>query len=456
MTHVEKNKLLEGSLWKGIFFFSLPLIFSNLLQVLFNLSDIAVIGKFSGPIALGSVGSTAIVVTLFTGFLIGLGSGINVLVARYFGASDDEGVKQTIHTAFVVCLCMGVLIFLCGFFLSKYLLILLKTKEELLPGAILYLQIYFIGMPAMAIYNFGHGIYSAIGNTKKPLLFLSIAGFINISLNLLFVIVCKMDVAGVALASVISQYFSAFLILFSLIKNNQVYALKIKEIKVSAHCLKKILFLGIPAGLQMAIFSIANLFIQSAVNSFDTVMVEGNAAAQNADALVYDVMAAFYTACSSYMSQNFGAGKKKRVLKSYFISLLYSFLIGAIIGGGLVLLGEPFLKIFTSDEQVVQAGMKRLVIMGASYAVSAFMDNTIAASRGLGKSIIPTIMVILGSCVFRVIWVYTIFSYYHTFTSLYLVYVTSWAITSLFEIAYFVYCYRKQMKLHVENQVLVE
>ncbi len=447
MEKEQKMSLTNGSLWKGIMLFSLPLILSNLLQVLFNMSDIAVIGKFSGPIALGSVGSTATLVTLFTGFLIGLGSGINVLVARYFGSKDEQGIRQTIHTAFILCIIMGILIFLIGFFFSKYILILLKTKEEFMDGATLYLQIYFIGMPAMAIYNFGNAVYSAIGNTRKPLYFLLIAGVINVGLNLLLVIVCKMDVAGVAIASFVSQYISAFCIFFSLLKSKEVYSLRIKELKITKSRAIKILSLGIPAGFQSAIFAIANLFIQFGVNSLDAVMVEGNSAAQNADALVYDVMAAFYTACASYMSQNFGAKKKERVLQSYFISLLYSFSIGLILGGGLVLLGNVFLGLFTSEPAVVDAGMKRLTIMGFSYAFSAFMDCSIAASRGLGKSIIPTIIVIIGSCIFRIIWVYTIFAYYKTVESLYLLYIFSWILTSIAEIIYFTYCYRKQIKL---------
>lgn len=447
MMEQQSNKLTNGSLWKGILIFSLPLILSNLLQVLFNMSDIAVIGKFSGPIALGSVGSTATLVTLFTGFLIGLGSGINVLVARYFGSKDDAGVRQTIHSAFLISIIVGVIIFLLGFFFSKYILILLNTKEEFMPGSTLYLKIYFIGMPALGIYNFGNAVYSAIGNTRRPLYFLLIAGIINVGLNLFLVIVCKLDVAGVAIASCVSQYISAFCIVISLLKCKEVYGLNMKELRITKKQAMKILALGIPAGFQSAIFAIANLFIQSGVNSLSSVDVEGNSAALNADALVYDIMAAFYTACASYMSQNFGAKKKDRVLKSYFVSLIYSFSIGLFIGLLLVFFGDVFLGIFTSEEAVIEAGMKRLTIMGFSYAFSAFMDCSIAASRGLGKSIIPTIIVVMGSCVFRVIWVYTIFAYFKTVESLYLLYIFSWGITSIAEIIYFTYCYKKQILL---------
>lgn len=442
----DSKKLLTGSLWKGILLFSLPLFVSNLLQVLFNMTDVAVIGKFSSPEALGAVGSTTILVTLFTGFLIGLGNGINVLIARYLGQRNSKSVHDALHTSFVLSVIMGIILFLLGFFFSKYLLIWLKTKDEFIAGATLYLKIYFIGMPANALYNFGNACYSAKGNTKRPLIFLGISGIFNVGLDLLFVIVFKMSVEGVALASIISQYISATLLMISLMKEKTDIKLIIKDIRLYDGYSRLVLSLGLPSGFQSAIFAIANLFIQSGVNSFDGGVVKGNSAAQNADSITFNVMAAFYTACASYMSQNFGAGNQKRVKQSYLIALVYSFLTGALMGVFFLTLGRPFLRIFTNEEQVVEAGYERLKIMAFSYAFGAFMDNTIAASRGIGKSLIPTIIVITGSCVFRVIWVYTIFAHFHTITSLYLVYIFSWVITAIFEIAYFLYAYKRELK----------
>lgn len=442
----DSKKMLTGSLWKGILLFSLPLFVSNLLQVLFNMTDVAVIGKFSSPEALGAVGSTTILVTLFTGFLIGLGNGINVLIARYLGQRNSKNVHDALHTSFVLSIIMGIILFLLGFIFSKYLLIWLKTKDEFIDGATLYLKIYFIGMPANALYNFGNACYSAKGNTKRPLIFLGISGIFNVGLDLLFVIAFKMSVEGVALASIISQYISAFLLMLSLMKENTNIKLIIKDIRLYDGYSHLVLSLGLPSGFQSAIFAIANLFIQSGVNSFDGGVVKGNSAAQNADSITFNVMAAFYTACASYMSQNFGAGNQKRVKRSYLIALVYSFLTGVIMGLFFLTLGRPFLRIFTNEEQVVDAGYERLKIMAFSYTFSAFMDNTIAASRGIGKSFIPTIIVITGSCVFRVIWVYTIFDYFHTITSLYLVYIFSWVITAIFEIAYFLYAYKRELK----------
>lgn len=434
--------LTVGSLPKKILFFSVPLMLSNMLQVLFNMSDIAVVGRFSGAEALGSVGSTSILVTLFTGLFMGLGSGINVIAANYLGARREKDVRETVHTAFLISLIAGVGIFAAAFLLTPFFLKLLKTRSELFPGAVTYLRIYLIGSPALAVYNFGNAVFSAAGNTKKPLAIMSLAGVINVALNIIFVVAFKLGVAGVAIASASSQYFSAFLIMYCLTRADGDIRLCFRELRLCGDKAVKILRMGVPSAMQNAIFAIANLFIQSGVNSFSTVMVEGNSAAANADSLVYDVMAALYTAASSFIGQNFGANKRDRVLKSYLISLGYSFGIGFILGVSLVLFGRSFLAIFTTEPEVIEAGMARLTVMGLSYGFSAFMDCTIAASRGLGSTIVPTVVVILGSCVFRIIWIYTVFAYFHTTTALYLVYIFSWTITAAAEIIHFKKCYK--------------
>ena len=438
----DRQNLTTGSIWGKMLFFSIPLVLTNLLQVLFNMADIAVIGRFAGSLSLGAVGSTTTLVILFTGILIGMAGGIYVLVARFFGAKDKRSTVQIIHTAFLVSLAAGVIVLVLGMAFSKWILELLNTKAELLDGAVLYIRIYFLGMPALALYNFGNAVCSAFGDTKKPLYYLAVAGVVNVVLNLFFVIVCKMDVAGVATASIISQYISAFLILRALVKRGGDYALRLSELKFDKRMAKYIIEIGLPAGLQNGIFQVANLFIQAGVNSFDAIMVAGNSAAANADALLYDSMAAFYTACGSFMGQNYGAGKRDRVRNSYLISLAYSFGIGLVGGILLVIFGKQFLGLFTNDSAVVEAGMKRLTIMGYSYGFSAFMDSAIAASRALGKSIVPTIIVIMGSCVFRMIWVNTIFAYFKTIPSLYLLFIFSWGITATVEIIYFVHVYK--------------
>lgn len=423
---------------------------SNLLQVLFNMADIAVVGKFAGSNALGSVGSTSILVTLFTSFLIGVGGGINVLVALHIGAGNKKEAKETITTAYVLCLCMGILLLIIGISSARGILSLMNTKPELIDGAVLYLRIYFLGLPAVGVYNCGNAILSAAGDTRKPLYFLSIAGVVNVVLNLLLVIVFHLDVAGVAIASIISQYISAILITYAITHGDNVYTISLRHQTLRSLVFKDkliaILKLGLPSGLQNMVFMFANLFVQVGVNSFSATMVAANSAAANADGPVYEVMAAFYVACSSFMGQNLGAKKKDRVLKSYFVSLSYSFFIGLILGLTILFMGPNFLLLFTSDPAVIELGMYRLKIMSVSYAFSAFMDCTIAASRGLGKTVVPTFIVIMGSCVFRVIWIYTIFAYFKTIPSLYLLYIFSWTITATAEIIYFQAIYRKEMR----------
>ena len=438
-------QMTDGSLWKNMFLFSIPLMLSQLLQVLFNMADVAVVGKFSSAEALGAVGSTTILVSLFTGFLIGMGSAVNVRVAQHLGARQTERVAASIRTSFMLCLAAGLIIMALCLVSARFMLELLGTKDDLIEGAVLYFRIYAFGMPALGIFNFGNGVLSASGDTRRPLTYLMIAGILNVIFNLFFVIVCHMAEDGVALASVITQYVSAGLILIHMGRQEDGCGFSVQDLKkgIDRPEEKRILALGIPAGLQNAIFAIANLFIQSAVNSFDSVMVEGNSAAANADSIVFNVMAAFYTACATFMGQNLGAAKHDRVLKSYFIGLTYSFLAGAVLGGALFLFGREFLSLFANEEGVIAAGLQRLQIMCFSYAFGAFMDCTIAACRGIGKSLVPTILVIIGSCLFRVAWIYTVFAYFHTIASLYLLYIFSWTITAVAEITYFAVSYRK-------------
>ena len=436
-------QMTSGSLWKNILLFSLPLMMTQVLEVLFNLSDVAIAGKFADYIALGAVGSTTLLVTLFTGFLIGMGAGVNVRAAHRLGAGDDDGVRMTVHSSLLVCSITGLIACLVCLFLAEPMLELLKTKSELLPSAVTYLKIYSLGMPAMAVYNFGSGILSACGETRRPLVYLSIAGALNIALNLFFVICCGMAADGVATASVISQYLSAALIVIHLARRKDCCALRPSRKYISSRACADVLMLGIPAGIQNAVFAVANLFVQTGVNHFDAMTVSGNSAAANADAIIFNVQAAIHTGCASFISRNRGAGDHSRMMKSYVVSLTYSFAAGAILGGLLMLFGHGFLSLFANDEAVISAGMERIYIMGWSYPIAAFMDCTIAAARGIGKTVVPTIMVIMGSCVFRVAWVYTIFAYFQTITSLYLLYSFSWAITAAAEMAYFLTVSRK-------------
>lgn len=372
-----------------------------------------------------------------------MGAGVNVRAAHRLGAGDDEGVRMTVHSSLLVCGIIGVIVCLVCLFLAEPMLTLLRTKSELITEAVTYLRIYSLGMPAMAVYNFGSGILSACGETKRPLIYLSIAGALNVALNLFFVICCGMAASGVAAASVISQYLSAGLIVVYLVRRRDCCALRPSRKYISRKACADVLMLGIPAGIQNAVFAVANLFVQTGVNHFDAITVSGNSAAANADAIIFNVQAAIHTACASFISRNRGAGNHSRMMKSYAVSLTYSFAAGAILGGLLMLFGRGFLSLFANDAEVINAGMERLYIMGWSYPIAPFMDCTIAAARGIGRTVVPTIMVIMGSCVFRVVWVYTIFAHFQTITSLYLLYSFSWAITAVAEIAYFLPASRK-------------
>lgn len=304
-------RMTDGSLWKNMLLLSIPLMLSQLLQVLFNMADVAVVGKFSSAEALGAVGSTTILVSLFTGFLIGMGSAVNVRVAQHLGAREKARTSATIRTSFIICLATGCIITVLCLLSARFMLELLGTKEDLIEGAVLYFRIYALGMPALGIFNFGNGVLSANGDTKRPLVYLMIAGLLNVMFNLFFVIVCDMAEDGVALASIITQYVSAVLILIHMGRQTDDCAFRLRDLKdgIDRTEGKRVLGLGIPAGLQNAVFAVANLFIQGAVNSFESVMVEGNSAAANADSIIYNVMAAFYTACSTFMGQNLGAGQ---------------------------------------------------------------------------------------------------------------------------------------------------
>ena len=441
MNHCEID-MTHGSLWKKIFFFSIPLMFSNLLQIVFNMSDVAVVGKFAGPLALGAVGSTSILITLFTGILIGLASGVNSLTALYIGYRRDRSVEETVHTSFLLCLATGILLTVLGIAFSRPVLTLLHTKPELIDGALIYLRIYLLGMPALALFNFGNSVLSAAGDTKHPLLYLTLAGIVNVLLNLFFVIACHMNVAGVAIASIIAQYISAALVIALLMRSSQNFALRLSCLRITPEKMAKILQIGLPSALQFVMFAVANLFVQFSINSFDHVMVEGNSAAANADPLLYDIMAAIYTACASFIAQNLGAGNKQRILKTFRICLLYSFLTGLILGGGIYILRYPFLSLFTSEAVVAEAGIKRLSCLALAYCLSSVMDCTMAAARGLGKTIVPTIILIGGTVFFRILWIFTVFAHFRTIESLYILYAFSWVISGIAELAYFIWLIR--------------
>ena len=432
-----------GNLTLDVLLFSLPLMLSNLLQIIFNLADVAVVGQFAGPHALGSVGSTTLFVTLFTLLIIGLASGENVITAYALGAGDDRSAEETVRTSFVLSIVSGLIIMAVSEAGAAVVLRLVNTREELFAGALLYVRIYFLGLPALSVYNFGSAVYSAGGDTKKPLVYLTVSGILNVILNLFFVLVLGMDVDGVALASIIAQYLSAFLVVRALLLETSSFRLVPAKEKPDLQTVRRILQIGLPAGFQNVIFMASNLFIQSGINTFSAEVVAGCAAAFSLDTVIFDTISSFYVACTSFMGQNFGAGKKERISRSYHLCLAYSVLMSLILGLFLRAFGPVCLRLFTSDPAVIAGGMERISVLGLSIWMSAFMDCTIAASRGIGKSAVPTVIVFSGACVIRIIWVYTVFAFFKTPASLFAAFPFTWGITSAAEILYYRWSFAK-------------
>lgn len=444
--------LCEGPLFKQIILFSVPLMLSGILQLLFNAADIVIVGRFSGSHALAAVGSTSSLINVLVNLFMGLSIGANVLIARYCGARDHENVDETLHSAIYVAAVGGIVMIFIGILLARPLLEIMDTPKDVLNLSVLYMQIYFIGMPAFMIYNFGAAILRAVGDTKRPLYFLLIAGIINVMFNLLFVIVFGMGVAGVALATIISQAISAGLILFSLHQQSGMLYLRWKEIQPHKDKIIKMLKIGLPAGLQGMIFNISNVLIQSSVNSFGSIVMAGNTAANNIEGFVYTSMNAVYQTSLSFTSQNMGGRKYNRVDRTLRLCLMTVTVVGMLLGGGAVLFGHQLLGIYSSDPAVIEAGMIRMSIVCFYYFLCGVMDVFVGSIRGLGYSIMPMIVSLIGACAFRVIWIFTIFQTTHTLFSLYISYPISWILTAS---AHFICYLAVRKKAFAKNEKLI-
>lgn len=437
--------MCSGSiLWKMLAF-ALPLMCSSILQLLFNAADIIVVGKFAGDNALAAVGSNTAMINLLTNFFLGLSIGANVLVARFYGAKEEEDVSATVHTAMLISIYSGVILTLLGCIGARQILIWMQTPEDVLPLAVVYLRIYFIGMTAAMIYNFGSAILRAVGDTKRPLYYLTIAGVINVLLNLLFVIVFKLSVAGVGIATVISQCVSAGLILRCLMKNDTCIRLDFRKLKIHREKLCKILQVGLPASFQGIIFAISNVIIQSSVNSFGAIAVAGNSAASNIEGFVYVSMNAFHQAAISFTSQNVGAEKYERVNKILLRAEVCVIVVGLVLGNLAVFFGGSLLRLYTSSPDVMAVGMKRLYVISRTYALCGMMDVMVGSLRGLGYSIMPTIVSLIGACGLRLLWIFTFFRFeeFHSLTSLFMTYPVSWIITTLAHVVCYLIVRRK-------------
>ena len=423
--------MTEGPVLTRILMFSIPLMFSSVLQILFNAADIVVVGKFVGDTALAAVGSNSALINLVTNLFIGLSIGANVIVARYFGGKQDENTSIAVHTSIALGFISGIILTLIGIIGAPFFLRIMLTPEDVLPQAVLYLRILFAGITSMMLYNFGSAVLRAVGDTKRPLYFLLLAGIINVILNLFFVIVLKMSVAGVALATILSQALSCVLVLWCLTKEDSAIKLNFRKIRINKIKFIQILKIGLPAGFQGVVFALSNTVIQSSVNSFGSVVMAGSAAAQNIEGIVYFAMNSFYQASISFTSQCYGAKKFARINRVLAMSLLCVVAAGLICGHGLLFSGYRILGIFSSNSQVIVAGMNRLSVILSTYFLCGIMDVLVGALRGIGYSVLPMVVSLVGSCLLRLLWLATVFQMerFHTTTTVYLSYPISWAIT---------------------------
>ena len=439
--------LCEGSIIKKLFLFAMPLIASGILQLFFNAADVVVVGQFAGDHSLAAVGSNTSMINLLVNVFMGLSVGANVLVARFFAGKQEEELRKTVHTAIVVSILSGVFLAVVGFAAARQLLIWMQSPTEVIDLATLYLRIYFLGMPANLAYNFGAAILRGIGDTKRPLYYLSFAGVVNVVLNMIFVIVFHMDVAGVALATVISQIISAVLVLKCLMKEEGAVRLEKQYLGIDRYILVKIIQIGLPAGIQGSLFSLSNVVIQSSVNTFGATIVAGNSAAQNVEGFAYIAMNAFSQATVAFVSQNVGAGKYERINKIVAATMLSVFVVGVVLGNALYIFGEPVLGLYSDSAEVIQAGLERLSIICVPYALCGLMDCMVGALRGLGYSVMPMIVSLLGACAFRMAWIFVFFQIeqFHTIGKVYFAYPISWSLTLIVHIICFLLV-RKKLK----------
>lgn len=446
--HAGKHEIdmVHGPLLGKMLLFAVPLMLSSILQLLFNAADIVVVGRFAGDDSLAAVGSTSSLINLMTNLFIGLSVGANVMVAHYIGSGEKEEIGKTVHTSMALSVVCGLIMTIFGATMAPILLRLMSSPEDVIGLATIYLRIYFLGMPATMVYNFGSAILRAAGDTRRPLYYLLFAGVINVVLNLIFVIGFHMDVAGVAIATVVSQYISAALVVRCLMKEEGAMRLELREIRINRPMLLRILKIGLPAGIQGTVFSLSNVVIQSAINSFGKIVVAGNAAAGNIEGFVYVAMNAIHQTALSFAGQNYGAGEKKRVLRVVCLCQLIVLIVGTVLGNLTVIFGTPLLYIYSDSAEVVKAGLVRMEYICRFYAMCGMMDVMVGALRGIGCSIMPMIVSMLGACGLRLLWIATIFRMYPTTPVLYLSYIVSWTITFMVHVICFIIIYRKRFR----------
>jgi len=442
--------MCNGPILSKVLVYAFPLMLSGVLQLLFNAADVIIVGRFAGSQSLAAVGSTTALINLLVNIFLGLSVGVNVLVAQYYGAKKEQDVNETIHTAITVSLVCGVFLIFVGLAASRPLLEWMGTPADVIEKSTIYMQIYFAGMPVIMLYNFGSAVLRAIGDTKRPLYFLTVAGVVNVVMNIFFVTQLHMDVAGVALATVLSQVISAGLVVRCLMKSDGCLKLELKKLKIDMFKLKRIVKVGLPAGMQGAIFSVSNVLIQSSVNSFGSIAMAGNTASSNIEGFIYIAMNSLYQTNLSFTSQNYGGGKYSRLNRITLTCLGVVVAVGLTLGLSAYAAGDFLLGIYSSDPEVVQYGLKRLAVFGGTYFIGGMMDVMVGAIRGIGYSVLPMCVSLIGVCAMRILWIYTIFQWHRSLQTLYISYPITWIITVTVHIICFIKIRKKLPKEDLE------
>lgn len=452
-----KNKyeidMVNGTIMPKLITFAIPLMLSGILQLLFNAVDIIVVGRFSGSQSLAAVGSTSSLINMLTNLFIGISLGANVLAARFYAAGKHKEMSETVHTSILTALISGVLMIFVGIFFSRPALELMDTPSDVIELATLYMRIYFVGMPFFMLYNYGAAILRAVGDTKRPLIFLVVSGVTNACLNLLLVIVFKMDVAGVAIATVISQMISCVLVLTCLYKTDAVYQFRFKKLRIKWEYLGQIFRIGIPAGIQSTLISFSNVLLQSSVNSFGSIAMAGYTAANNVLSFLYMGANSITQACMSFTSQNYGARKPKRMDKVLIDGLILQVVICLTLGVLAYVFGNQVSNIYTDDPNVIKCSVEILALTTVPYFLCGFMDTFPGVLRGMGRSTVPMILCLLGTVGVRILWIYCFFPHNRTLGYLFVSYPVSWIATIVMQLIYYIFI-RKEV--HKELNVSSE
>ena len=456
---MKKNKyeidMCNGSIMDKLISFSLPLMLSGILQLMFNAVDIVVVGRFSGSQALAAVGSTTALINIFTNLFIGISLGANVLAARFYASGKEKEMSETVHTAITLALISGIIMAGVGLLLAKWALWLMGTPSDVIELSTLYMRIYFCGMPFFMLYNYGAAILRAVGDTKRPLVFLIISGVANAGLNMILVIIFHMGVAGVGIGTVISQLISCVLVLRCLYKSEGCYQLRFSKLRIQKVYLRQIFQVGIPAGIQSTVINFSNALLQSSVNSFGSTAMAGYTAANNILGFLYASVNAVTQACMSFTSQNYGVGKYKRMDRVLINCLILSVVISGVLGCGSYAFGTEILKVYTEDPKVIQCGLEILSMTTVTYFLCGIMDLFPGALRGMGRSGVPMILSIIGTVGTRIVWIFMLFPQHRSLKFLFISYPASWLFTIVMQVICFFFV-RKQVHAKGRERMMRE